>query len=129
VRAFDQQIRRWRQGDMAAGKLHFQRVPESARAPNANFALILHELATNAMKYGAWSKESGWVHVEGMATLELLRFRWREHDGPTLAPPVREGLGRKLIKSSLQGARVEHLFKPDGLQCEIDLPLAHTETS
>jgi two-component sensor histidine kinase len=90
------------------------------------FALILHELATNALKYGAWSRENGLVHVSWSATSELLRFRWREHDGPTLAPPVREGLGRKLIKSSLPGARVEHSFKPDGLQCEIDLPLGST---
>jgi two-component sensor histidine kinase len=88
------------------------------------FALILHELATNALKYGAWAQERGWVAVSWSATSDdLLRFRWREHDGPILAPPVREGLGRKLIKSSLPGARVEHSFKPDGLQCEIDLPL------
>jgi two-component system, chemotaxis family, CheB/CheR fusion protein len=88
------------------------------------FALILHELATNALKYGAWTQERGWVAVSWSATSDdLLRFRWREHDGPILAPPVREGLGRKLIKSSLPGARVEHSFKPDGLQCEIDLPL------
>jgi len=88
------------------------------------FALILHELATNALKYGAWTQERGWVHVSWSATSDdLLQFRWREHDGPILAPPVREGLGRKLIKSSLPGARVEHSFKPDGLQCEIDLPL------
>jgi len=45
----------------------------------------------------------------------------REHDGPTIAPPVREGLGR--IQSSLPGAWVEHSLKPDGLQCDIDLPL------
>jgi two-component sensor histidine kinase len=88
------------------------------------FALILHELATNALKYGAWTQERGWVHVSWSATSDdLLQFKWREHDGPNLAPPVREGLGRKLIKSSLPGARVEHSFKPDGLQCEIDLPL------
>jgi two-component system CheB/CheR fusion protein len=86
------------------------------------FALILHELATNALKYGAWTKENGSVHVQWTTSSDVLRFRWREHDGPVLAPPVREGLGRKLIKSSLPGARVEHSFKSDGLQCEIDLP-------
>jgi two-component sensor histidine kinase len=86
------------------------------------FALVLHELATNALKYGAWTKENGWIHVQWTTSSDVLRFRWREHDGPVLAPPVREGLGGKLIKSSLPGARVEHSFKPDGLQCEIDLP-------
>src|SRR5690242_16184220 len=65
-------------------------------------------------KYRAWTKDGGWIHVTWCAA-ELLQFRWREHDGPTLAPPVREGLGRKLIKSSLPGARVEHSFKSDGL--------------
>jgi two-component sensor histidine kinase len=87
------------------------------------FALILNELATNALKYGAWTRDNGWIHIQWTTNSELLRFRWREHDGPVLAPPVREGLGRKLIKSSLPGARVEHSFKPDGLECEIDLPL------
>jgi two-component sensor histidine kinase len=86
-------------------------------------ALILHELATNALKYGAWLSENGWVHVQWTTNSDGLRFRWREHDGPVLAPPVREGLGRKLIQSSLPGARVEHSFKADGFECEIDLPL------
>ena len=86
------------------------------------FALILHELATNALKYGAWSKEDGRVHIT-WSNSGSLQFQWREHDGPTIAPPMREGLGRKLIQSSLPGARVEHSLKPDGLQCDIDLPL------
>ena len=98
------------------------RLPVNSTTP---MALILHELATNALKYGAWSKESGWVHVKWMANSEQVHFSWREHDGPSLAPPVREGLGRKLIKTSLPGARVEHLFNPDGLECRIELPTAH----
>jgi two-component system CheB/CheR fusion protein len=98
------------------------RLPINTTTP---FALILHELATNALKYGAWAQEPDWVHVSWSATPDnLLQFRWR--DGPILAPSVREGLGRKLIKSSLPGARVEHSFKPDGLQCDIDLPLDKT---
>ena len=96
------------------------RVPATTTTP---LALIVHELATNALKYGAWVSENGWVHVQWTTNSDVLRFRWREHDGPLLAPPVREGLGRKLIKSSLPGARVEHSFKADGLECEIDLPL------
>ena len=86
------------------------------------FALILHELATNALKYGAWSKDIGCVHITWSRSSSL-RFQWREHDGPAIAPPLREGLGHKLIQSSLPGARVEHSLKPDGLQCNIDLPL------
>lgn len=74
-----------------------------------------------------WSREGGWVNVTWTVASDLLKFRWREHNGPTLAPPVREGLGRSLIKNSLPWARVEHSFRPDGLECEIDLALRKTE--
>jgi len=74
------------------------RLPTDTTTP---FALILHELATNALKYGAWKNDNGCVHLAWSKTPELLCFRWREHDGPTLAPPIREGLGRRLIKTSL----------------------------
>jgi len=50
-------------------------------------------------------------------------FRWREHDGPAIAPPTREGLGHMLITRSLPGAAVTHDIKADGLECRIDLPL------
>jgi two-component sensor histidine kinase len=95
------------------------RLPVDSTTP---MALILHELATNALKYGAWSKDAGWVHVKWTANSEHLLIVWREHDGPRLAPPIREGLGRKLIKTSLPGARVDHSFNPDGLECRIELP-------
>jgi two-component sensor histidine kinase len=87
------------------------------------FALVLHELATNALKYGAWSAESGMVKMSWTKENVVLLFRWREHDGPAVAPPAREGLGRALIRSSLPGAAVTHDIKADGLECRIDLPL------
>jgi two-component sensor histidine kinase len=87
------------------------------------FALVLHELATNALKYGAWSAESGMVKMTWTKDNVVLLFRWREHDGPAVAPPTREGLGRVLIRSSLPGATVTHDIKADGLECRIDLPL------
>ena len=59
-----------------------------------------------------WTKES-----------VILLFSWREHDGPAVAPPTREGLGRMLITSSLPGAKVSHDIKADGVECRIDLPL------
>ena len=58
---------------------------------------------------------------------DALIFRWREHDGPAIAPPMREGLGSTLIKSSIPGATVTHDLKADGLECEIRLPLERTE--
>jgi two-component system CheB/CheR fusion protein len=86
-------------------------------------ALILHELATNALKYGAWSTDHGYLTVTWRVEIEILHFRWREHDGPKIAPAMREGLGSSLIKQSLPGATVRHDLRADGLECEITLPL------
>lgn len=87
------------------------------------FALILHELATNAVKYGAWSQDSGHIKISWTVASAVLDFRWREHDGPAVTPAMREGLGSTLIKNSLPGATVTHDLKADGLECRIDLPL------
>ena len=87
------------------------------------FALILHELGTNALKYGAWSHDTGYVRTSWEARQEVLYFLWREHDGPAIAPPLHEGLGSTLIKNSLPGAVVSHDLKADGLECKIALPL------
>ena len=65
------------------------------------FALILHELATNAVKYGALSTEGGAVAVEWRLEEQspgLLFFRWRETGGPPAAPPERAGFGTKLLE-------------------------------
>ena len=95
------------------------RLPVDATTP---LALILHELATNALKYGAWSGEHG--HVAICWTAEnTLNFVWREHDGPAISPPPREGLGSVLIKQGLPTATVQHDLKADGLECRIVLPL------
>ena len=96
------------------------RLPADSATP---FALVLHELATNALKYGAWSSDSGVVKVVWTKESAVLLFVWREHDGPAIAPPAREGLGRTLISRSLPGATVTHDLKADGLECRINLPL------
>jgi two-component sensor histidine kinase len=95
-------------------------LPADAATP---FALVLHELATNALKYGAWSSDAGMVKVTWTKESVMLLFSWREHDGPAVAPPTREGLGRMLIANSLPGATVSHDLKADGVECRIDLPL------
>jgi two-component sensor histidine kinase len=97
------------------------RLPADATTP---FALVLHELGTNALKYGAWSRETGEVVLRWEVQTNVLQFNWREHNGPTVGPPVREGLGSALIKRSLPGASVTHDIRPDGLECDIKLPLA-----
>ena len=95
------------------------RLPADSTTP---FALILHELATNGLKYGAWSAEKGYVAMSWTVETALLDFVWREHDGPAVAPPPREGLGSVLIKQGLPTGTVQYDLKADGLECRIALP-------
>ena len=92
-------------------------------------SLILHELATNAAKYGALSVPSGSIRlgwrIEGAGAERIVRVRWREAGGPEVAPPDHTGFGLTLIERSvaheLDGeARVD--FAPDGVCCELLLP-------
>ena len=92
-------------------------------------ALVLHELATNAVKHGALSVPGGRVRVgwtvgeaEGAAGTRLLRLRWREAGGPRVAPPASRGFGTHLIETvaghELDGG-AELLFAPEGFAAEI----------
>ena len=87
--------------------------------------LALHELTTNALKYGALSDPAGrlslsWETIDG----ELI-IRWQEHGGPTVKPPTRRGAGlmlvRGLVEFELDG-KVDVRFESAGLCCEIRLP-------
>jgi two-component sensor histidine kinase len=92
-------------------------------------ALVLHELATNAAKYGSLSKPNGRVLVswkvdqpEGGGEPRL-QFSWAERGGPSVKPPVEEGFGMQLISALLKGAsRVS--FEQGGLEFEVDVPLS-----
>jgi signal transduction histidine kinase/CheY-like chemotaxis protein len=93
-----------------------------------NFCLALHELATNAAKYGALSNARGkldlsWT-VASRGENKLLQFKWRETGGPRVAAPTRRGFGTALIKATFAGVRLD--FADDGLRCEIDVPLGRT---
>lgn len=96
------------------------KLPTEATTP---FAQVLHELATNALKYGAWHSPAGLVSVTWRVENATLHFQWREHNGLEIAPPVRSGLGTALIRNGLPTAHVEHEIKADGVQCRITLPL------
>ncbi|WP_454717747.1 sensor histidine kinase [Caulobacter segnis] len=99
-------------------------------------ALILHELATNALKYGALSNPDG--HVELTWTYDpaarMLEGRWVESNGPTVSEPTRKGFGSRLIERSLRGelkgAAVMD-YRPEGLVCTLSarLPEAPPENS
>jgi PAS domain S-box-containing protein len=90
-----------------------------------NFSLALHELATNAAKYGALSCPEGKVDVSwsvaNTAAGRLLRFRWRERGGPPVMAPRRRGFGTLLLKGVFAGARLD--YASEGLSCEVDLTL------
>ena len=96
--------------------------PDVAQA----LAVILHELATNAAKYGALSVPDGRVRVcWSKPSDERLILRWTETGGPPAKPPTRQGFGTRVMKSmisSLKGdIRLE--WSKDGLVCEIAIPV------
>jgi PAS domain S-box-containing protein len=90
-----------------------------------NFSLALHELATNAAKYGALSNESGRVEIFWtIATGEkdnILKFTWKERGGPPAMAPTRHGLGTLLLRATFTNLRIDYLV--EGLSCEIELLL------
>lgn len=89
--------------------------------------LALHELATNAAKYGALSIEGGWVEVVWEVVSEALEFIWREHEGPEVSPPTRRGFGSRLITDNLESAfvgKVDLSFKQSGVECRLKARLA-----
>ena len=93
-------------------------------------AMALHELATNAIKYGSLSRERGRValdwRVDPAPGGARLRLRWAEQGGPAVAPPSRKGFGSRLIERSLTlelGGKVTLGYAPDGVVCTIDAPL------
>lgn len=90
-------------------------------------ALLLHELSTNAVKYGALSAPSGRVKL-GLAKAagEKARLHWKEVGGPEVKPLARRGFGTRLLDISLRsnGGHVVARFEPAGFQADIHFPLA-----
>jgi two-component sensor histidine kinase len=89
-------------------------------------AVALHELATNAAKYGAFSTETGRVEVRWIRSPEgELLLSWTEYGGPVVEPPVEHGFGTSLIEQTtreqLQGT-VDIHWGPSGLACEFRIP-------
>jgi len=94
--------------------------PELAQA----MAMALHELATNAVKYGAFSKPAGRVKVEwSVQPGRRLQLRWTETGGPSVAPPTKEGFGTRAITrmiGQLSGG-VKFDWREGGVTCEIEI--------
>jgi two-component sensor histidine kinase len=94
-----------------------------------NLGLALHELATNAQKYGSLSDPEGKVSIRWQFCEEAskLRLTWQENGGPPVAPPQRSGFGRAMIETVVSQALdgdVKLSFPPKGVRCEIVIPSA-----
>jgi len=88
-------------------------------------AMVVHELATNAAKYGALSRPGGRVSVRwAHASSRMLRIEWKETGGPQVVAPAREGYGSSVIRDLLAyevGGGVNLVFEPDGVRCTIEM--------
>jgi PAS domain S-box-containing protein len=91
-------------------------------------ALALHELATNAVKYGALSGDGGRVSATWEKTDEELELTWVETGGPPAQTPATAGFGLRLVAASIQhqlGGRSTFDWRPEGLRCVVCVPMAH----
>ena len=89
------------------------------------FALLLHELATNAAKYGALSVPEGHLHIAVTKHEDGITMRWREVGGPRVVVPENRGFGSILIKNAVPyelGGTSELVFDPDGVRAEMWIP-------
>lgn len=85
-------------------------------------SIAFHELATNAVKYGALSTPDGRVEIDWSCEAVDLEINWTESGGPPVVPPNRKGFGSRVIERSLPrelGAPAELRFQPGGLVCRI----------
>ncbi len=92
-----------------------------------SLALALHELTTNATKYGALSVPGGTIDVQWSSCVSsqgpLLRFAWREHGGPAVTQPTRRGFGSRLVERTLSsdfGGSVAIEYAPQGVICRFE---------
>lgn len=106
--------------------------PAVALAPHQilPMSMILHELVTNALKYGALSSTDGEVRISWVTEdhdgADCLVLDWSEHGGPPVEPPSRRGYGTNLIRHSArsEGGSVDLTYAPEGLSAHLVMPLA-----
>jgi PAS domain S-box-containing protein len=105
--------------------------PDMLLEPGAaqTIAVTIHELATNAVKYGALSVPEGQIHIEwSRAPEERLLFQWTETGGPLVRPSARRGFGTRVIESMIRDqmqGEVRFDWRTEGLVCEIWVPASN----
>ena len=94
-------------------------------------SMVLHELAANAVRYGALSRPGGKVTltwtIEPAKSGSMLVLNWREAGGPPVEEPARRGFGLRLVERSIAqelSGVADIAFEPDGLQCTLSFPIA-----
>ncbi len=99
-------------------------------AATQGFALIIHELATNAAKYGGFAGKDGkifvtWSHTDLAAISPCLAFRWQERGGPPVTPPSSRGFGSKLLQRAIDTSENPATFDYalEGLTYNLNIPL------
>jgi two-component sensor histidine kinase len=96
--------------------------PDAAQA----IAVTLHELATNAAKYGALSVPDGYVQVEWSRAADgRVVLRWTEANGPAVTPPTHQGFGTRVMEKMINGqlkGQIRFAWRAQGLACEITIP-------
>ena len=100
------------------------RVDDRSATP---LALLFHELATNAAKYGALSRDQGRVALEIERDGDHVRLHWREQGGPPVTPPTTGGFGSQLVELSAVrqlGGEVTREWRRDGLAMMLRIPAA-----
>ena len=131
-------VRRWEAADLTdivagilgpySGEAVFCEGP-SLQLPtrvSVTLAMVLHELATNAGKYGSLSERRGRLVVHWTRTPEGVALEWRETSGPVVSEPSRDGFGLRFIRGAIQrelAGRVDFDFAQSGLRCRIFAPL------
>lgn len=102
--------------------------PPVSLSPNqaVSLAMALHELSTNALKYGALSDERGRVTLRWWIDAGVLHLVWQEIGGPAVVPPQHRGFGTLMVEQSLAAdldGEVQLDFRPEGLRCALRAPL------
>ncbi len=115
--------------EMASNRIRVKGLSvELAERTAANIALALHELATNAVKYGALSNDEGSVSLNWTldGDTKKLLLEWIETGGPPVSPPTSEGFGGLVIRQSVSRERhgsVALDYAPAGLRCRIEMEI------
>ena len=116
-----------------AGRIRIS-VPRMGVGENAAtaLALIVHELATNSLKYGSLSSEDGVLDVSGTAVEDKVRFVWTEQGGPDASNPLdRKGYGSTLVRNAVEGSlggSIEYDWSKTGISVILDVKATLLET-